>query len=209
MAIEITWLGRTCFRLKGREGVVITDPYPPDGVSLGKLTADVVTLSRRDDPAYSHREAVSGDPFFLDAPGEYEVRGILVTGLATRGPNETRNIVFIVELEGLRIAHLGLITPDSARKLDELKGVDILLLPVGGGGSLNAAMASDVMTTIDPNLVIPMHYRTEEDAIESLDPLDRFLKETGSKPEPEARITVSKAQLPSELTVRVLQPRVS
>src|SRR5690606_33266611 len=170
----------------------------------GKLTADVVTLSRRDDPAYSHREAVSGDPFFLDAPGEYEVRGILVTGLATRGPNETRNIVFIVELEGLRIAHLGLITPDSARKLDELKGVDILLLPVGGGGSLNAAMASDVMTTIDPNLVIPMHYRTEEDAIESLDPLDRFLKETGSKPEPEARITVSKVQLPSELTVRVL-----
>jgi len=209
MAIEITWLGRTCFRLKGREGVVITDPYPPNGASLGKLTADVVTLSRRDDPAYSYREAVSGEPFFLDAPGEYEVGGILVTGLATKGPDDTRNIVFIVELEGMRIAHLGLITPDSARKLDEIKGIDILLLPVGGGGSLNGAMASDVMTTIDPRLVIPMHYRTEEDAIETLDPLDRFLKETGSKPEPEPKISVSKAQLPAELTVRVLQPRFS
>lgn len=208
MAIEITWLGRTCFRIKGREGVVVTDPCPPDsGYSLGKLTGEVVTISRRDEPAYSYREGVRDQPFFLDAPGEYEVGGILVTGMATKAADGSRNIVFVIELEGMRIAHLGTIAPESAKHLDDIKGVDILLVPVGGGGSLSGAMATDVMASVDAKLAIPMNYRTEAETQESLDPLEKFLKETGSKPEPEPKLTVTKAQLPSELTVRVLEPR--
>lgn len=208
MAIEITWLGRTCFRLKGREGVVVTDPVPPDsGYSLGKLSADVVTLSRRDDPDYSYRKGINGKAVFLDAPGEYEVGGVLVTALATKGPNDTRNILFIIELEGMRIAHLGVISPDNGKHLDEIKGVDVLLVPVGGGGSLAAVMATDVMATVDAKLAIPMHYRTDVETMAALDPLDKFLKETGSKPEPEPKVTITRSQLPSELTIRVLEPR--
>ncbi|MCK9517933.1 MAG: MBL fold metallo-hydrolase [Dehalococcoidia bacterium] len=207
MAIEITWLGRTCFRLKGREGVVVTDPVPPDsGYSLGKLSADVVTLSRRADPAYSYHEGVDGDPVLLDAPGEYEVGGILVNSFATQSPNGMRNMLFVVELEGMRIAHLGVISPEAAKRLDDIKGVDILLLPVGGAGSLTGALATDVMATVDAKLAIPMHYRTDAETM-ALDPLDKFLKETGSKPEPEPKITITKTQLPTELTVRVLEPR--
>src|SRR4051812_23329619 len=135
MALEITWLGRSCFRIKGKEGVVITDPCPPEsGYTPGNLAADVVTISRKDDPGCSYAEGVAGERQIFDAPGEYEVGGILLTGIATRGPDGRRNLAFIYELEGIRIGHLGLPSPGAGGSaVDELKGVDILLWPVGGG----------------------------------------------------------------------------
>jgi L-ascorbate metabolism protein UlaG (beta-lactamase superfamily) len=125
--IEITYLGRNCFRLKGRDGTVITDPCPPDsGFTLGKQTAEVVTLSRKDDPGYSWAEGVGGSPMVLDAPGEYEIGGILVTGIATKGADGTRNVVFVS-----RSTDPGG-TPGAWRpQRSGLKNVDVLLLPVG------------------------------------------------------------------------------
>ena len=134
--MEITWLGRTCFRLRGREGVVVTDPCPPDsGYRVGKLEADIVTFSNAADPAYTYRDAIKGDARALDAPGEYEVGGILVTGVALQRQDGTRSVGFVVELDGIRVGHLGL--PGSPRDpaLDDFKGVDILLLPAGGAAS--------------------------------------------------------------------------
>jgi L-ascorbate metabolism protein UlaG (beta-lactamase superfamily) len=208
MAIEITWLGRTCFRLKGREGVVITDPCPPEsGYRLGNLAPNVVTLSNVGNEGYSYLGAVTGDPIVLDAPGEYEVGGILVTGVATRRPDGTRNVAFVYELDGVRVAHLGLPLPgQGATSLDDIKGVDILLFPVGGGGSLTSANAADVMTAIDPSVAIPMNYSTEFETAD-LETLDRFLKESGAKPEPQPRYQSTKSGLPAELTVFILQPK--
>ena len=206
--MEITWLGRNSFRIRGREGIVITDPCPPDsGYNPGKLTADVVTLSSRDKAGYSYREGVAGDPSVFDAPGEYEVGGILVTGTATTAADGSRNVAFIIELEGMRVAHLGLLGTNNVKDLDGLKGVDVLLLPAGGGNSLGGAASADVMTTVDPKIAIPMNYGTDLEADKSLDPLERFLKETGMKPEPEPKLTVSRTGLPADLTVKVLQPR--
>ncbi|MCC7365084.1 MAG: MBL fold metallo-hydrolase [Dehalococcoidia bacterium] len=206
--MEITWLGRTCFRIKGREGTVVTDPCPPEsGYQLSKLTADVVTCSQRTDPGYRYTKAVSGEPFLLDAPGEYEVGGILVTGIATKGPDGERNVAFVIELEGMRIAHLGLLASAGAGQLDDFKGVDVLLLPVGSGNSIGGAASADVMTTIDPKIAIPMNYRTEVETMETLDPLERFLKETGLKPEPEPKLAVSRTGLPANLTLRILEAR--
>jgi L-ascorbate metabolism protein UlaG (beta-lactamase superfamily) len=210
MALEITWLGRNCFRLKGREGVVVTDPCPPEsGYKIGKVEANVVTISRVDDPGYNYREALKGgEARFLDAPGEYEVGGILVTGIATKRPDGARNVAFIIELDGIKVAHLGV--PQGAANaiaVDDLKGVDILLLPVGGFNSVTPAVASDVMQTIDARVAIPMNYKIGPETMD-LEPLDRFLKETGTKPEPQARLQVSKSGLPAELTVMVLQPRL-
>lgn len=208
MAIEITWLGRSCFRLKGREGVVITDPCPPEsGYQLANLAADVVTLSRHDDPANSYLDAINEGARVLDAPGEYEVGGILVTGIATKRADAPRNVSYIYELEGIRIGHLGLPkTGTMGSAFDELKGVDILIWPVGAGGSLGAPAAADVMTTIEPRIAIPSHFKTEFETAE-LETLERFLKETGAKPEPQARLSTSKTGLPSDLTVIVLQPK--
>jgi L-ascorbate metabolism protein UlaG (beta-lactamase superfamily) len=206
--MEITWLGRTCFRLRGRDGVVLTDPCPPaSGYRIGKVEADIVTFSRREDPAYSYAEAVKGEAMQLDAPGEYEVGGVLVTGIAMPRPDGTRNVGFIIELDGIRIGHLGL--PAAGVKvpaLDEFKGVDVLLFPVGGYNSLAAAASADVMQTVDPRIAIPMNYGTEFETLD-LEPLERFLKETGAKPEPQPKLTVTRSSLPAELTVVVLQPK--
>lgn len=205
MPVEITYLGRNCFRLKGREGTVITDPCPPDsGFALGKQTADIVTVSRRDDPGYSYTDAVSGEPMVLDAPGEYDIGGVLITGIATKRPDGARNVVFICEIDGIRIGHIGL---PMTIAFEELKDIDVLLLPVGGGNSLQPNTAADVMTRIDPRIAIPMNYKAGGETLD-LEPLEKFLKETGLKSEPQAKINVSRSQLPSDLTVILLEPRI-
>ena len=204
MPIEITYLGRNCFRLKGREGAVITDPCPPEsGFALGKQTAEVVTISRRDDPGYSYSAGVGGSPTVLDAPGEFEIGGILVTGIAARRTDGTRNVMFICEIDGIRVGHLGV--PNTAN-LEEFKDVDVLLLPVGGGSGLTPNMAADLMTKIEPRIAIPMNYKVGAEKLE-LEPLESFLKETGTRPEPQAKLSVSRSGLPQDLTVMVLEPR--
>ena len=206
--MEITWLGRTCFRLKGREGVVITDPCPPDsGYKLAKLDGDVVTVSRRDDPAFSYRQAVRPEAKLLDAPGEFEVGGILVTGVSLKRTDGIRNIAFVIEMDGIKVAHLGVPQGTGPQvAVDDLKGVDILLLPVGGTNSLTSAAAADLMNAIDARVAIPMNYKTAVETAD-VDLLERFLKETGSKPEPQAKFQITKAQLPAELTMVVLEPK--
>ncbi len=204
MPIEITYLGRNCFRLKGRDGSVITDPCPPDsGFSLGKQTAEIVTVSRRDEPGYAYSAGIGGNPMVLDAPGEFEIGGILVTGIANKRPDGTRNVMFISEIDGIRVGHLGLA---SNVALEDFKGVDVLLLPVGGNNALAPNLAADLMTKIDPSVVIPMNYKIGGEPL-PLEPLEAFLKETGSRPEPLAKVTVSRSSLPQDLTVRVLEPK--
>lgn len=204
MPIEITYLGRNCFRLKGRDGSVITDPCPPEsGFNIGKQSAEVVTLSRCDDPGYSWSAGIGGSPMVFDAPGEYEVGGILVTGIATKGADGSRNVVFISEIDGIRVGHLGLA---STASLEDLKNVDVLLLPVGGSNGLTPNLAADLMTKIEPRIAIPMNYKTGGETL-PLEPLESFLKETGTRPEPQAKISVSRSGLPSDLTVMVLEPK--
>ncbi len=205
MAIELTFLGRTCFRLRGREGTVLMDPCPPDsGFALGKQTANVVTLSLAEDPQYSYRQAAPG-AMVLDAPGEYEIGGVLVTGLGSRRNDGRRTVSFVVELDGIRVAHLGL--PTSGQ-LPDLGDVDVLLLPVGGDGSYNAVVAADVMTRIEPKVAIPMHYRAGPERLE-LDSLEKFLAETGTRPEAQQRLSLTRSSLPADLTVVVLEPRLA
>lgn len=206
--MEITWLGRNCFRIRGREGAVVTDPCPPEsGYKFAKPAADIVTLSSKDDSGYSAIEVVGGTPKVLDAPGEYEIGGILVTGVATVGQNASRNIAFVVEVDGIRVGHLGLLaSAPNAAAIEALGDIDVLLLPTGGGNALSPKLAQDLMTKFDPGVAIPMNYRTEVETLE-LEPLESFLKETGAKPEPLARIQVTKSSLPQDLTVMVLEPR--
>ncbi len=207
MAVEITWLGRTSFRLRGREGTVITDPVPASsGFKIGKASAGVATLSRVDDPEFGDPSLVPGARV-LDAPGEYEVGGVLVTGVPLPLPEGGRNMAYLCEIESLRICHLGVMPPGDRPTLpDELDDIDVLLLPVGNGPGLTARQAVDLMTKVDPGIVIPMLYKAGQETME-LDTLDPFLSETGSKHEPQTRCSVTKASLPDAMTVTVLQPR--
>ncbi|MDZ7727793.1 MAG: MBL fold metallo-hydrolase [Dehalococcoidia bacterium] len=206
MAIEITWLGRTCFRIRGREGTVVMDPLPADsGFKPGKLTGDIVTQSRANDPQFGDPSVVGGSPRVLNAPGEYEIGGVLATAVALPYSDGTRNVAFIIEMELVRIAHLGLLSSEGKVSIPaELEDVDIVLLPAGDGPSLDGRQAADLITSMDPSVAIPMLYKTDQERME-LEGLEKFLSETGAKPEPQPRYSTTKSGLPENLTVVVLQ----
>lgn len=207
--MEITWLGHCCFRLRAKEATVVTDPYDKStGYTLGRPTADLVTISM-DIPTHNHITGVAGDPRVIDAPGEFEIAATSVVGVTTTageaGGATGRNIAYVIELEDLRIAHLGGIgNVPTSDQVEEIGAVDILFLPVGGGGALAAAPAAETVSLLEPKLVIPMHYKTDIEKAE-LDPLERFLKEMGAKvDETHAKMAVTRSSLPEETQVLVL-----
>jgi L-ascorbate metabolism protein UlaG (beta-lactamase superfamily) len=207
-AMDITWLGHSCFKLKGSHATVITDPYSPEiGYSLGKNTARIVTVSHQH-PGHSYARGVGGEPKVLERPGEYEIGGVLIIGIATfhdteKGEKRGKNTVYLLEIDEITICHLGdlghVLTGEQVEEIDD---VDVLLLPVGGVATINAATAAEVVRLIEPRIVIPMHYQTPALKME-LDPVGKFLKEIGAKQvEPLAKLTVSKSSLP--LTTQVV-----
>ena len=208
--MEIVWLGHSCFRLRGREASIVTDPCPPaTGYNIGKPSADIVTISHQHED-HCYVKAVAGNPVVIDGPGEYEVHGAFITGVATyhdglRGAARGGNVAFVLEMEDIRVCHLGDLghTP-TADQVEELTGVDILLVPVGGQDTIDGAAAAEVVNLLEPRLVIPMHYGTE--AVKAkLEPLDRFLKEMGATAvEPQPKLTVSRSSLPHETQVVLL-----
>ena len=208
--MEIVWLGHSCFRIRGREATVVTDPCPPSsGYAIGKPTADIVTLSHRhDDHAYT--KAVAGHPVVLDGPGEYEIHGAFITGIGTyhdseRGAERGESIVFIIEMEDIRVCHLGdLGHAPTAEQAEEITGADVLLVPVGGNSTIDGAKAAEIVSLLEARLVIPMHYKTNASKA-PLDPPDRFLKEMGvTAVEPQPKLSLSKSTIPNETQVMVL-----
>lgn len=181
--MDVTWLGHGCFRLRGRSATAVTDPYPPSlGLKLPKLEADLVTVSH----GHENHSNVQGvaRARLVDTPGEYEVAGITVSGFPTfhdgaHGEERGRNTIFVIEVDEVRVCHLG----DLGHRLDDdlldaIGTIDVLLAPVGGGTSLDAAGAAEVVRQIEPRSVVPMHYALPG-LKKPLEPVDRFLKEMG------------------------------
>lgn len=212
--MEITWYGQTCFRLSERgRAVVVIDPYPPDvGLTFSRPRADVVTVSY-DDPQCRYTSGVRGPFKLFDGPGEYEVGGVFITGIATfadgkRGASRGLNTVFTFDFGGLTVCHLGRLghVPTQSQ-VENLGTVNILLVPVGGGGSLSPARASEVISLFEPSLVIPMYYKVRGLQV-SLGTLGRFLKEMGlEKMDSQEVLKVSRTGLSEETQVVVLEPK--
>ena len=211
--MEITWYGHSCFRLTERGSAsVVTDPY--DNTKIGysplKLKADIVTISH-DASGHNHTKAVKGTSHIIDGPGEYEIGGVFITAVQTNGHgkdngDELRNTLYVFDYDGITIAHLGdLKRVPSQKEVETLGAVNVALVPVGGGGGLNAAKAAEVISLLEPNIVIPMHYATKDGKLK-LDSLDKFLKEMGlSKTETEPSLKVIRSGLPQETRVVVLE----
>ena len=183
--MEITWLGHACFRLRGKEGVVVTDPFGPNtGLALGKPTADVVTISHHADN-HANVGGVGGEFRVLDGPGEYEVHNIGITGVQTprvdeHGQPAGINTAYLFEMDDLVVCHLGEFSGKlTASEAEAMPGVDVLLVPVGGVGTLNASGASEVISRLEPRVVVPMHYRVDGANLE-LEGVERFLREMGA-----------------------------
>jgi L-ascorbate metabolism protein UlaG (beta-lactamase superfamily) len=213
--MEITWHGHSCFRITERGmASVVTDPYDPQvvGYDPGKLRADVVTVSC-DKPAHNYVKAIRGKAFEIIGPGEYEVGGVFITGVLINGSKKTkvedgfRNTVYVIDYSGLKIVHLGeLNNVPSQTEVEGLGEVNVALVPVGGKSSLNAAKAAEVISLLEPGIVIPMHYGVSR-SVMKLDPLSKFLKEMGlTAIETEESIKLTSANvLPEETRVMILE----
>ncbi|MEA2642805.1 MAG: hypothetical protein QOF51_4199 [Chloroflexota bacterium] len=210
--MELFWLGQSCFRIRGRDATVLTDPFDKaSGYALGRVAADVVTVSNAH-PNHSTTEGVDGTPRVIDGPGEYEVHGVYITGMRTSPPHApdgmTRNTAYRITVDDMTICHLGdLAALLNTEQIEMMKDIDVLLVPVGGHCTIGASQAVEVISQVEPKLVVPMHYGTEQSTAE-LDPLDRFLHEMGiAQAEPQAKLNITRSSLPGEPTVAVLSYR--
>ncbi len=211
--MEITWLGHSCFRLKGKEAILITDPYDVSiGYSLGKPKANIVTSSHPH-PGHSFVAGVGGEPRVVRGPGEYEIASVFIQGISTFHDNERgrrlgKNTVYLIEMDEVTICHLGdLGHVLSSEQVEEMNGVEVLLVPVGGLSTIDAAAAAEMVRLLQPRIVIPMHFKTDVVSFE-LEPVENFLKEIGLKQaSPQPRLVVTKTSLPEEMQVVVLDYR--
>jgi L-ascorbate metabolism protein UlaG (beta-lactamase superfamily) len=209
--MEINWLGHSCFKLKGKNTTVITDPYPPDlGYNMNKPSARIVTVSHLH-TGHSYVQAVGDEPRIISKPGEYEIGGVLIIGLPTyhdaeNGAVRGRNNVFVIEIDDINICHLGdLGHPLTSAQVEEIGNVDILLVPAGNVSTLDPSGAAAVVRSIEPKIVIPMHFKTPV-LKKELETVDRFLKEMGvNQIVPQPKLTITEATLPLSLQVVQLE----
>ena len=208
--MDINWLGHSCFRIKGKEAVVITDPCHPDtGYSIKKSNADIVTVSHQH-PGHSYTDAVDNDFKVISSPGEYEMKGVYITGIASfhdnsEGAERGKNTVYIIELDGVTLCHLGDIGHlPSSRMEEEIGEVGVLFVPVGGISTIDISVASDIVRSLSPKIVIPMHHKTPK-LTRNLDTAENFLKKLGVKETvSQPRLTFNRSTLPVSTQVVVL-----
>lgn len=215
----ITYLGHSCFKLEGKENqaVLITDPFNADyGLKVPKMEADILTISH-EHKDHSNAEAVKvtdGKPFTINMAGEYEIKGVLIYGIPSYHDNEQgvkrgANIIYRIEMDNISIAHLGDLGHIPSNEIfEKLEGVDVLLIPVGGTYTIGAKEAANIISQIEPRIVVPMHYNDNNLKMDDIDTVEPFLKEMGvSKPESINKLKLTKNDLPQgTMQVVVMSP---
>ena len=220
--MEMTWYGRTCMRLRGKDAVLVADPYQAVVGPTGRgITGDIVTFSHPDDsplPRAKGKRSRDGttllpssldDAFVLDGPGEYEVRQVLVTGVRSyrddaRGAERGKGVSFAVEIDGVHVIHLGDIGHLlSEEKLGDIGPVDIACVPLGG--ALSPTNAAALVAQLDPRIVVPMPI-CDDDA-DCAEALAKFLHEMGTGPVTQPKLSVTATSLPLETTTVLLESR--
>lgn len=212
--MEIKYLGHSSFLLRGKDAKVITDPYSPSiGMRYPKNDADIVTISHAH-PDHNYLLGVTGEPLVIDWPGEFEKKGIRITGYPTfhdkkNGTERGNNIVYKIEIDGVTILHvgdLGLVPLDPF--IDLIGNIDVLLVPVGGFYTIDSSEAVELVKKVDPYIVIPMHYNhrlLDQKMFGELEPLENFLqKMDASGVQPIDKLVLKPGEFAEEMKTVVL-----
>jgi len=209
----ISWHGQSCFKIQDKVGpdgiTVATDPFDKSvGLKVPNFEADIVTISH-DHFDHNNVQAFRGNPFVVSMAGEYDVKGVLVEGIESyhddkKGEERGKNIIYRIEMEDISIVHLG----DLGHSLDnsqlaKLEATDILMIPVGGKYTLDAKKAVEVISQLEPRIIIPMHYKIPGLKVD-IEGVGAFVKELGLTPTKEEKLKISKKDLPAEDTELVI-----
>ncbi|MFH1971815.1 MAG: MBL fold metallo-hydrolase [Patescibacteria group bacterium] len=203
--MDIFYLGHSSFKLKGKYGSVITDPFDPKKVGLkySSNEADIVSISHEHED-HNAVSVIKGEPKVISGPGEYEIKGISILGFSTfhdakNGEERGKSVIYIYEVDGVRICHLG----DLGQKLSDsliesLGDIDVLMIPVGGVYTIGPSQASEIVRDIEPPFVLPMHYLVDgmnKETFGKMEPVETFLKDVGLTVEKMPKLTIKKEEI--------------
>jgi len=208
--MQIIWHGQSLFEIittpqKNSQLRIVVDPFDETiGLKIPKLEADIllITHSHRD---HNNVKAVSGKPFLIEGPGEYEIRGVFIQGIQSwhddkQGLERGGNTIYLIESEEINICHLGNLGQKelTSEQLEKIGEIDILMIPVGGIVTIDGKEAVKIISQIEPKIIIPMHYSLPH-LKSKLEGVDKFLKAANSKKiEPLAKLSIKKKDISEE-----------
>ncbi len=204
--MTISWFGLSSFKIVGRDITIITDPFgKTTGLTAVRGSADVVISSNPSLDWCNNFSSISGTPFMVLGPGEYDIKDAFIIGTPAENKELGANTIYSIELEGIRIAFLGPIKQAALtdQQKETLEGSDIVLVPTGGKEILDYDNAVKIATQLEPYIIIPHSYKTAGLEL-SLDKLDKFLQEMGGKHIEEEKLTLKKKDLAGEQTSLVI-----
>ncbi|OGD95660.1 hypothetical protein A3F02_02900 [Candidatus Curtissbacteria bacterium RIFCSPHIGHO2_12_FULL_38_9b] len=216
--VDIWWHGQACFKIKGKKTSCVIDPYESEftGLNSLKLQADIVCITHDHQDHNNFKvvksEAENTNPFVINGSGEYEISGINVVGISSYHDNQNgtergKNTIYLITVDEINIVHLGdlgqkKLTQDQ---VEQLSVCDILLIPVGGVYTIEAKDAPDIISQIEPKIIVPMHYKIEGLKF-NLSDVNQFLATMGrEKTQPQPKLSISKEKLPEEVEIVVLE----
>ncbi|TEU02218.1 hypothetical protein E3I18_01380 [Candidatus Woesebacteria bacterium] len=215
--MDITFLGHSSFRLKGKTATVVTDPFDPEvvGLKFPKVAADIVTVSHQHED-HNQADLVKDVKRLVSGPGEYEIMGVSIIGIPTfhdekKGAKRGKNTIYVYEMDGLRLVHLGDLGHKLHEKiLEKIGDIDILMVPVGGEYTIGPTEAVEVARAIEPKMVIPMHYQMpglNPATFAKLSSTKPFLAEIGLLVEKTDKLSVKKENIGEESKVILLEKK--
>lgn len=212
-AMDITYLGHSSFKLKGKTASVVTDPFDPKfvGLKYPSCDAEIVTISHNHSD-HNQSQLVKAVRMVVNGPGEYEVSGVSIIGIPSfhdmkKGEQRGENTIYVFEIDGLRMAHLGDLGEElSDEMISQLGNIDVLMIPVGGEYTIGAKEAVKVIGEIDPYFVIPMHYKVDglSPEFSKLEPVETFLSECGLTVEKIDKFSLKKEDILEESSTKVI-----
>ena len=215
--MDIYYLGHSAFRIVGKDATIVTDPFDPKmvGLKFPQVNADIITVSH-DHADHNAIDQVENGAKVVSGPGEYEIRKVSIFGLSSyhddkKGQERGKNTMYVIEMEDLRIVHLG----DLGHKLSEtdvesMGEVDVLMIPIGGKYTIDHKVAADVVHAIEPKIILPMHYKApglNDETFAELEDPEPFVAELGLKKELQKKLTVKQSSLNPEEQVIILLER--
>lgn len=211
----IQYFGQSYFKIETKNKVIAIDPFSEKilGIKPTRFKADILLITHAHED-HNNKAAILGEPFVLEGPGEVEKEDIVIEGISSYHDNRLGhdrgfNTIYKIQSEDLTICHLGDLGEKMLKEetLEKLSEIDILLVPVGGIYTIDAEEAISIINQIEPKIVIPMHYRLNNLKLK-LEPLDKFLKAFGKKPEELEKLVIRRTQLPPETKLIVLKPGI-